>query len=159
MYIQLHEDGTYWRQIKEGRNFEFSDTCFQPPETLTPEEAALYRAFPLTRTERPAFSAITHTVVEADPVLIGSDWTQQWIIVALPPEVAATNQVAYDQQVADSAIRGAAKVDSTIQYLLTHSAAEIEAKVQAEVANLAAAKVFIAKLAVAVGVLARRELR
>lgn len=159
MFIQTNEDGTYWRKIKPLRNFEFSGTCFQPPETLTPEEATLYRVFPLTLVTRPAFNTITQNAVELDPVDVAGVWTQQWSVVDLDPAVAAANQAAYDQQVADAAIKGTAKLDATIKYLLTHTAAEIEAKVQADVNNLAAAKVFIGKLAVAVGVLARRELR
>ena len=47
MFIQTNSNGTYWRKIKPLRDFEFSSTCFQPPETLTPEEATLYRVFPL----------------------------------------------------------------------------------------------------------------
>ena len=47
MFIQTNEGGAYWRKITPGMNFEFSSTCFQPPETLTPEEATLYRVFPL----------------------------------------------------------------------------------------------------------------
>lgn len=159
MFIQTNEDGSYWRKIKPLRNFEFSGTCFQPPETLTPEEATLYRVFPLTLVTRPDFNTITQNAVELDPANVAGVWTQQWSVVDLDPAVAAANQAAYDQQVADAAIKGTAKLDATIKYLLTHTAAEIEAKVQADVNNLAAAKVFIGKLAVAVGVLARRELR
>lgn len=159
MFIQTNEDGTYWRKIKPLRNFEFSGTCFQPPETLTVEEAALYRVFPLTLVVKPAFNSITQAVAAADPVKIANVWMQQWNVIPLDPAVAAANQAAYNLKTSDEAVKLAAKMDSTINYLVTHSASEIEAKVSSDVTSIATAKVYLAKLAIAVGVLARRELR
>lgn len=98
MFFQLHEDGTYWRQIKPGRNFEFSDRCFQPPETLTPEEAELYRVFPLTPITRPGFDPLTHEALELDPALINGAWTQQWAVCGLDEAVADQNLQAADSQ-------------------------------------------------------------
>lgn len=92
MFIQLHEDGTFWRKIKPARNFEFSDRCFQPPETLEPDEAALYRVFPLTRITRPEFDPLTHTAVETDPELLNDVWTQQWATMLLDSDTIAENQ-------------------------------------------------------------------
>ena len=91
MYVQLHEDGTYWRQIKEGRNFEFSGRCLQPPETLTPEEVVLYQVFPLVRVTRPVFDPLTHNTIELEPAPIEGVWTQQWAIQELDVAVAAEN--------------------------------------------------------------------
>lgn len=113
----------------------------------------------LVQTAPPAYDPVTHALSPASPLIATGKCTTQWNLVALPPEGVAANQAAQAQQAADDAIRNTAKLDATIQYLLTHTATEIEAKVQADVGSLAAAKNFIAKLAVAVGVLARRELR
>jgi hypothetical protein len=51
--------------------------------------------------------------------------------------------------------REAARGEAVVKYLLTHTPAEIEAYVAANVGSLAEAKVVIGKLAVAVAVLAR----
>ena len=107
----------------------------------------------------PAFDPITQAVVEVAPVELAGVWTQQWQINALDPATAAANQAAKDQADADAAIQTTAKLDATIKYLIMHTAAQIEAKIDADVTNLATTKVILAKLAVAVGVLARRELR
>lgn len=51
------------------------------------------------------------------------------------------------------------KVDGVIQYLITHTPAECEDYVQANVTDLASAKQFLKKVAMALSVLARSELR
>lgn len=52
-----------------------------------------------------------------------------------------------------------AKADAVIQYLVAHTPAECEAWVNANVNNLADAKNFLGKVAIALCILARRELR
>lgn len=139
---------------------DFPDTSF-PQDVAQMGDLHLFGVFTVAETAAPVPTE-AQRVDELTPVLIGDVWTQQW---ALRPatqaelDLAAQKLAAQQQAIADDAIRDTAKLDPTIQYLLKHTAAEIEAKVRADVGSLAAAKTFIAKLAVAVGVLARRELR
>lgn len=77
-------------------------------------------------------------------------------------EVAARAQAKAPiiaQRDADAAATVAAKADATIQYLVTHTPAECYTKVQNDVTNLAQAKDVLGRLAMAVSVLARRQLR
>lgn len=71
-----------------------------------------------------------------------------------PAEVAAQAQLDDDRAAHD-----AAKLNTIIQFLATHTPAQITAKVQADVVSLASARDMLAHLAVAVGVMARRQLR
>jgi hypothetical protein len=63
------------------------------------------------------------------------------------------------QEAGDETSKQSAKADSVIQYLVSHTPAEIAGYVQSNVTDLASAKNVLAKLAVAVSVLARKELR
>lgn len=63
------------------------------------------------------------------------------------------------QAIADEGNRATAKSDNVIQYLVTHTPAECAAYVNANVNNLADAKAFLGKVAMALSVLARREFR
>ena len=73
---------------------------------------------------------------------------------ALPPaEAAARAELA-----ARATMRDALKADSTIQFLRTHTPAECEAWVAANVTDLATAKNVLGKLAMVVAYLARERL-
>ena len=63
------------------------------------------------------------------------------------------------QAAADEESRATAKADNVIQYIVTHTPAECAAYVNANVNNLDDAKAFLGKVAMALSVLARRELR
>ena len=63
------------------------------------------------------------------------------------------------RQAADAEAKTTVKGDAVIQYLVTRTPAEINTYVQTNVTSLATAKDLLAKLAVAVSVLARRDLR
>jgi hypothetical protein len=63
------------------------------------------------------------------------------------------------QQAGDADAKQKAKADQVIQYLANHTPAEINNYIQANVTDLASAKKVLAKLAVAVSVIARNELR
>lgn len=60
---------------------------------------------------------------------------------------------------ADNSAKEYAKTDAVIQYLVNHTPAECADYVQANVTDLASAKQFLKKVAMALSVLARRELR
>ena len=71
---------------------------------------------------------------------------------------AAQSAIAAIAQSDDQA-KAAGKSDTVIQYLVTHTPAECAAYVAANVNNLADAKAFLGKVAIALSVLARREFR
>lgn len=72
----------------------------------------------------------------------------------LPPaEIAARAELA-----ARDAMRDSLRADSTIQFLRTHTPAECEAWVAANVTDLASAKLVLGKLAMVVAYLARERL-
>ena len=79
---------------------------------------------------------------------------------AVVPYIPTPEEIAkIAQAVADAAARGAARADATIIYLVNHTPAECYAKVQADVTDLASARIMLGRLAMAISVLARRELR
>lgn len=63
------------------------------------------------------------------------------------------------QQAADTAAKDAAKLDAVIQYLVSHTPDECAQYVQDNVVDLASARAFLKKVAMALSVLARRDLR
>lgn len=71
-------------------------------------------------------------------------------------DAAAQAQADHQKYLADC---DAAKIDPTLIYLVTHTPAQCEAYVQANVNTLAQAKVMLGKMAMALSVLARREFR
>lgn len=140
---------------------DFPDTSFPQDVTLM-GDLHLFQVFPVAVSEPPLFDPATERLDEDEPVAVNGTLTQRWRVRPATQDeldLAAQKLAAQQQAAEDAAIRTTAKLDGTILYLLTHTAAEIEAKVASDVTNLAAAKTFIAKLAVAVGVLARHELR
>lgn len=60
---------------------------------------------------------------------------------------------------ADESIAAKAKLNTTIRFLATHTDAEIADRMQADITNLAGAKNMITQLAIAVGAMARRQLK
>lgn len=76
---------------------------------------------------------------------------------ALPATPDDTAAVALAQ--ADVDALAAAKANAVIRYLVTHTPAEINSKIQGDVTNLATAKDYLANLAIAVSVLGRQILR
>lgn len=76
-----------------------------------------------------------------------------------PPEQIAADNAAQEQAIVDSVAETLAKADPVIKYLVSHTPAECAAYVQANVTSLATAKDMLAKMAMALSVLARRNLR
>lgn len=109
MHIQLQENGTYWRHIRPLRNFAFGPNHLQPPETLTAQEAEMFRVYPLTLTTRPAVDETTHGLRESTPVQVAGVWTQQWEVYPLPAEEAAANLA---RRAEEEALRLKSKVEA-----------------------------------------------
>lgn len=90
MHIQLDAQNSYLRTLPTG-NFEFSPTVFQPAHTLTPEQMAEFRVFPLVDAPQPEYDPITQRVIGLGPALIDGTWTQQWAVETLTAEEIAAN--------------------------------------------------------------------
>lgn len=161
IYIVAPE-GAYAYTVNHGNNILWDYNRLCPAHALTPDEAAQFGVHPLTEVPAPAFDPATQTVDAVDPAPVNGVWTQQWAVRAatqaeMDAHAAVLAQQAQDA--ADEAARVEAKADTIIKYLVSHTPAQIVAKVNADVTNLATAKTYIAKLAVAVCVLARKGLR
>lgn len=74
--------------------------------------------------------------------------------VPTPEEVTEAAQAAADQ-----AARQAAKADALITFLIEKTPAEVAARINSDITDLASAKSVIVKLAIAVSVLAKQGLR
>ena len=82
---------------------------------------------------------------------------QNWQAEKAAAKAAADALLAHEQ--ADEVEKQLARADATIGYLVNHTNAEINTKVQTDITNLATAKDIISRLAIAVAVLSRKELR
>lgn len=125
----------------------------------TPINIAEFGVFLVETTLQPSYDPLIETVVEAAPALVAGVWTQQWSVVPLDPAVAAANQAYAAQQAADLVAQQAAKAESIVAYLVSHTAAEIKAKINTDVTDLASAKAMLGKFGVALAYLARQSLR
>lgn len=85
--------------------------------------------------------------------------TQAEIDDAAARTAAELNDPVRLQAVVDTDAKDSAKVDVVIQYLVSHTPDECYAKVQADVTDLASAKVMLGRFAKALSVLARGQLR
>lgn len=83
----------------------------------------------------------------------------QWVLHVVTPAEAAAKAAFDAQQAQDSDARAATKAEAVIQYLVNHTPAECDAYVKANVTNLATAVTLLGKMAMALSVLARAELR
>lgn len=80
--------------------------------------------------------------------------------VLVPPPAPTAADIALAAQVtADQSAISVGKADSVIQFLVTHTPAECEAYVQANVNTLAQAKTLLGKFAIALCVLSKSTLR
>ena len=85
--------------------------------------------------------------------------TQEEIDDAAARTAAELNDPVRLQTIVDTTAKDTAKLDAVIQYLVRHTPDECYAKVQADVTDLASAKVMMGKFAMALSVLARGALR
>lgn len=78
--------------------------------------------------------------------------------LVVTPEPTAAELAARAEQAARKAMRDALNADSVVQYLRTHTPAEVAAYVAANVTDLASARSVISKMAMVVAYLARERL-
>lgn len=83
----------------------------------------------------------------------------QWVPHVVTPAEAAAKAALDAQQLDDAQARASAKTEAVIQYLVTHTPAECDAYVHANVTNLATAVNLLGKMAMALCVLSKREFR
>ena len=83
----------------------------------------------------------------------------QWVPHVVTPTEAAEQAAFEAQQADDAAAKQASKAEAVIQYLVTHTPAECDAYVHANVTNLATAVNLLGKMAMALCVLSRKEFR
>mgnify|MGYP003418809020 FL=1 len=83
----------------------------------------------------------------------------KWVDHVITPSEAAAKAAMEAQHADDEQAMHLAKADSVIQYLVTHTPAESDAYIRANVTNLATAVNMLAKFAVALCVLSKREFR
>lgn len=88
-------------------------------------------------------------------------YAEEWLDDGHPDLSAKTpEQLAVEAQKAlDAAAKESAKLDAVIQYLVTHTPDECAQYVQDNVVDLPSAKAFLKKVAIALSVLTKRELR
>lgn len=125
--------------------------------TTVPEERLNdYNIFVINEVARPAPSdLITKNVVQGDYVWNGNRLDQAWTETdASAEEVAKRQQLAADLAAVESA-----KLDTTLQYLITHTPAEIYAKIQSDATDLSSAKDILGRLAIAVSLVIKEVLR
>lgn len=94
--------------------------------------------------------------------LLFGKYVQRWKTAGAPartPQKIAADAAAQAQALADMQAVVSAKADPVINYLVTHTPAECAQYVQTNVTNLATAKDVLAKMAMALSVLARSSLR
>ena len=152
MYIKLPDTFPY----PIGRfRADHRDTSF--PAELTDAHYAAFGVHKVRETQKPDYDEATQGL-DSKAEMIDGEWVQVWTVRdATDDEIAAYAQKKKAEE--DATVRTSAKGDATIRFLISKTPAEIEAKINADVTSIATAKAIIAKLAVAVGAPARKELR
>lgn len=93
-YLQLNEDGTFWREIPGG-NFRFDAHHYCPPDKLTPAEAPVFRVVPLVENAPPAYDPMTQALSRDGFELADGQWQHKWVVTALTAEQQAVKQAEY----------------------------------------------------------------
>ena len=127
------------------------------PAELTDAHYAAFGVHKVRETPKPDYDQSTQGL-DSKAEMMDGEWVQVWTVRnATEEEIAAYAQKKKAEE--DATVRTSAKGDATIRFLISKTPAEIEEKINADVTSIATAKAIIAKLAVAVGALARKELR
>jgi hypothetical protein len=83
MKYVLAPNNTFQRFILPGEVVKFSDRCQTTAKRMTADEAVEYGVSKLQLVSPPAFNPLTQKRTEADPLLVGSVWVQQWALELL----------------------------------------------------------------------------
>lgn len=133
----------------------------QPPYQLDPVELHKELAVALGGWTGWSSSVVDFSVVTVDVAnpIVNTEQTIRTVIEAHVTATPAREAATATRRQGDAAAVTAAKAEPVIQYLVSHTPAECAAYVNANVTTLAQAKDMLAKFAMALSVLARRELR
>jgi len=126
------------------------------PKNPSLELLASYNVFPVVSTGAqydPATQVATQEGCAYNSTL--SRWETSWTVRSKTVEELE----AEAQAAADLVLKEDAKAEPLIAYLVSHTAAEIKAKVNADVTDLASAKLMLGRFGVALAYLARQGLR
>jgi hypothetical protein len=129
------------------------------PTNLSEGNLAEFNIYKIADVATPTFDTVTQTVAEVTPTQVAGVWSQTWQIVALDAATIAANQAAVTAAVNNAALLAIAKADPTITYLLSHTAAEIQAKITTDVVDLPTARTMLSRFALALAFLARNSMR
>ncbi len=154
MYIKTKPEIVYPYHLSRLKD-DFPGTSFPQPY----ERANLsdFGVFKVTPTPAPDHDPAAHGL-DTSATLIDGQWVQSWTVrPATQDEIDAHAEKL--KLADDKAAKESARADATIRFLSTATDAQIEAKIQKEITTLASAKVMIGRLAVAVGVLCRENLK
>lgn len=125
------------------------------PREPSDERLAEFGVVTITPTDRPDIDRTTQNLAEGTPALVGKVWTQVWNVTdASPEQVAVRRAIKADEDAA-----AAIKADSFVESFIAMTPAQVASYIDANVTNLASAKTVIAKMAMMLLLLARREFR
>jgi hypothetical protein len=69
------------------------------PKAPGDELLAAFNVYPVTRTERPDYSPITHDLREGSPERVNGVWTQVWIVEAAAPDEVLRRRAEQHEQI------------------------------------------------------------
>lgn len=95
----------------------------------------------------------TKNVVEGTPALVAGRWTQTWVEVDADASDVAQRRAAADNQ----AVRDAVSADSFVSAFVAMTPADVEAYINNNTSNLAAARALLKKMGIMLLLLARKE--
>ena len=124
------------------------------PKIPSLEMLASYNIYPVVSTGA-TYDSATQVATQEGCAYTGSRWETSWKVRSKTAEELA----AEAQAAADLVIQEDAKAEPLIAYLVSHTAAEIKAKVNADITDLASAKIMFGRFGVALAYLARQGLR
>jgi len=132
----------------------FPGTSFpKEPNSNNAGMLAEFGLVPVANTVRPTEDPATQNVLEGLPAFSNGKWRQVWSIVPASAEEIAARQ----KSVADKAARDEAKNDAFVQEFIAMSQAQLSARIDADVTNLASVKVLLKRYGVMLLILAKRE--
>jgi hypothetical protein len=152
MYIKTKPENVYPYELWRLRE-DYPGTSFpQPYERADLTDFNIYKVTP---TPKPDYNPATEGLDDSAS-LVNGKWVQTWT-KRPATQVEIDDFAEKSKQADDKAARTSAKADATIKYLMTHTDAEITAKIAADGTTLASLRGIVTRLAVAVGALYRRE--
>jgi hypothetical protein len=131
---------------------DYPNTSF--PRNASNELLAEYGVYPVTTVARPT-ATLTQDPVEQTPELIDGVWTQVWAMVNVSPEEATRRAIAAQEDADAEAV----KADAFVKSFISMTPAQVANYIENNTSNLAQVRALLAKMALMLLALARREYR